>query len=315
MVENAKGSALSEASVGLIASCFAGLVGRCCCHPMDTVKAQLQSARSSKPVFALRALYRGLGVSLLGGVPATAIYLNSYDMSKTHLMKQNWPDFVTFLSAGMIAEILACVVFVPVDVIKERMQVQGLLQGHMKPNGGNSSTYYRNTVDAVKQIIKHEGVSGFYKGYGATLLSFGPFSAVYFALYENMKPIAADYFHTDADANAAKVMNKSYSGNDTFTSNLVASAGAGALASWLTNPLDLAKLRLQIARMGSNIGTGPEAIGLNLHSTLGMLRYVYRTTGLRGLYRGAFIRILFHAPSTAVTMVAFEEMKKHLQDF
>jgi hypothetical protein len=293
---------LSDASRGLLASIVAGFAGRCCCHPMDTIKAQLQAGSSTKPVFALRALYRGLGVSLIGGVPATAIYLNTYDLSKAQLQKQNLPDFITFLSAGMIAEAVSCIVFVPVDVIKERMQVQGL--GNSK---NKSSMYYHNTIDALKQITKNEGIFGFYKGYNATLLSFGPFSAVYFALYENFKPIVANYF------NDGSITKKN--GNDTFISNLVASAGAGALGSWLTNPLDLAKLRLQIARMGSNIAVGPETVGLNLHSTLGMLKYVYRTQGITGLYRGAFTRILFHAPNTAVTMVAFEESKKILQNY
>lgn len=46
---------------------------------------------------------------------------------------------------------------------------------------------YSNDIDAVKQILKHEGVRGIYKAYGATVFSFGPFSALYFLFYENLK--------------------------------------------------------------------------------------------------------------------------------
>ena len=46
---------------------------------------------------------------------------------------------------------------------------------------------YSNDIDAVKQILRHEGVWGIYKAYGATVFSFGPFSALYFLFYENLK--------------------------------------------------------------------------------------------------------------------------------
>lgn len=36
---------------------------------------------------------------------------------------------------------------------------------------------------------------------------------------------------------------------------------------------------------------------------------VYRTLGVRGLFRGAATRILFHTPSTAITMAIYEECK------
>ena len=41
-----------------------------------------------------------------------------------------------------------------------------------------------------------------------------------------------------------------------------------------------------------------------------MLKKVYRDDGIRGLYRGAGARVLFHTPSTAITMAVFEECKK-----
>ena len=41
-----------------------------------------------------------------------------------------------------------------------------------------------------------------------------------------------------------------------------------------------------------------------------MLKKVYCEDGVRGLYRGAGARVLFHTPSTAITMAVFEECKK-----
>ena len=41
-----------------------------------------------------------------------------------------------------------------------------------------------------------------------------------------------------------------------------------------------------------------------------MLKKVYVQDGMRGLFRGAGARVLFHTPSTAITMAIFEECKK-----
>ena len=84
---------------------------------------------------------------------------------------------MAYLSGGMFAEAVACSIFVPVDVIKERRQVQANL-GTFK---------YRNDVDAIRQILTTEGIRGLYRAYGATVMSFGPFSALYFLFYEKLK--------------------------------------------------------------------------------------------------------------------------------
>jgi hypothetical protein len=47
--------------------------------------------------------------------------------------------------------------------------------------------YYKNDIDAIKQIKNTEGLRGLYRAYGATVMSFGPFSAFYFLFYENLK--------------------------------------------------------------------------------------------------------------------------------
>lgn len=129
----------------------------------------------------LRGLYRGLGVSMVGSAPATCLYLTSYEVSKDSLQSvdvfRNSPS-LSYLGAGMLAEAVSCVLWVPIDVVKERMQVQ--------TKSTRQPVYYRNTAHAMRTIMKTEGLRGLYKGYVATLLSFGPFSALYFMLYEKV---------------------------------------------------------------------------------------------------------------------------------
>lgn len=85
----------------------------------------------------------------------------------------------------------SCVVFVPVDVIKERLQVQ--VSASTSSTGSKLESckaalpVYKGSLDALIQICRQEGLLGIYKGYGATLLSYGPFSALYFFLYEEVR--------------------------------------------------------------------------------------------------------------------------------
>lgn len=121
---------------------------------------------------------------MLGSAPATCLYLTSYEVSKDSLQPievfRQSPSLL-YLTAGMLAEALSCVLWVPIDVIKERMQVQTKLA-----TDGKERIYYRNTLHALQTIMKTERLGGLYKGYVATLLSFGPFSALYFMLYEKV---------------------------------------------------------------------------------------------------------------------------------
>ena len=128
----------------------------------------------------LGGLYRGFSISLWGSLPAAGLYFGSYEFCKSRVLERKFfqdHPFVAYLAGGMFAETVACILFVPVDVIKERRQVQS-----------NMGTFkYRNDFDALRQILKTEGTRGLYRAYGATVMSFGPFSALYFLFYEKFK--------------------------------------------------------------------------------------------------------------------------------
>lgn len=166
---------------------------------------------------------------------------------------------------------MACLIYVPVDVIKERLQVQQAGQGSMN---------YRGGADALVKIARTEGIGGIYRGYGATLLSFGPFSALYFMFYEKLKALSKS-------ASDLEVLSLPWL--------ILSSSGAGALASFLTSPLDMAKLRLQVQR-------GQQAALSEQQSYRGIvdcLMQAYRLDGVRGLFRGASARVLHFVPATS----------------
>ena len=78
--------------ISVLGSCTAGLFGRLIFHPIDTAKSRIQSpVYSSYPgtlamitrtarYEGIRGLYQGLGASIVGGLPATCIYLTLYEV-------------------------------------------------------------------------------------------------------------------------------------------------------------------------------------------------------------------------------------------
>ena len=48
-------------------------------------------------------------------------------------------------------------------------------------------------MDAIRQVMRTEGTRGLYRAYGATVMSFGPFSALYFLFYEKFKEAASSF--------------------------------------------------------------------------------------------------------------------------
>jgi solute carrier family 25 thiamine pyrophosphate transporter 19 len=97
------------------------------------------------------------------------------------------------------------------------------------------------------------------------------------------------------------------------------SAVAGGLASYLTNPLDIAKLRFQVQQAGpvpaSASATNIEGNSIIYRGLIHATRDIYQQGGIRGLFRGAGARVLFHTPSTAITMAVYEECKTIWKSF
>ena len=82
---------------------------------------------------------------------------------------------------------------------------------------------------------------------------------------------------------------------------------AGVMASFLTNPLDMAKLRLQVQRAGKQ-GGGDRSNFYYKH----MMHAVYRIAldeGPLALFSGSFARCLFHVPMVAISMGIVEMVK------
>jgi inorganic pyrophosphatase len=89
------------------------------------------------------------------------------------------------------------------------------------------------------------------------------------------------------------------------------SCSAGTLASWLTSPLDMAKLRLQIQR-GKMSNTTTTTTTRTFQGVVDCLSHSYKQGGVHGLFRGAGARVLHFAPTaTTITMSSYEIFRSY----
>lgn len=186
----------------------------------------------------------------------------------------------------------------PTDVLKERLQVQSKLNIYK----------YSSDVNALKQVLKVEGLRGLYKAYPATVFSFGPFSALYFMFYEKLKGMLVD---NDAETYLKRVKEKSHV-EIGFWKSMFCSMIAGAGASFLTNPLDLVKLRLQVQR-GTRALNPESANSFQYKHMLDGLIQIAQKEGVLALYNGSLARVCTHFPTVAIAMSVVEASKPHME--
>jgi solute carrier family 25 carnitine/acylcarnitine transporter 20/29 len=163
-----------------IAGGTAGLFQSFLCSPMELAKSRLQVSDGTKgPVECLRAIYahegfrgifRGLNMTILREIPAFSSYFLTYEwLTRT---EDGGPiSTATMLAAGGVAGTVSWVIVYPVDVIKSRMQIDGI-----------GVTKYLNSIDCLKKSVSSEGYRFLYRGLTPTVLRAFPVNAATFAV-------------------------------------------------------------------------------------------------------------------------------------
>jgi len=270
-------------STHLIAGAIAGTAEHCGMFPVDTIKTHLQASKSKiSAQSAVRlivaqhgggALFRGISAIALTSAPAHAVYFSVYEFLKRKFganTQQHTP--VRNAGAGVIATMLSDAVMTPADAVKQRMQL------NVNP--------YRNIIHCILSVRQSEGIFALYAGYTTTITMSVPYNAIYFASYETIR----------------KMLSKDLNEYSPFT-YCVAGGGAGSVAAAITNPLDVAKTRLQ---------TQGET-GRHYRGMLDALVTIWKTEGVAGYTRGIGPRVLFYSTSSAVCWSVYEYFKNLLK--
>lgn len=149
-----------------IAGGASGLLQSFACAPVELVKTRQQLAKPGDRMptgawsgarYILRsggfkALFRGLGVTMLRDGPAFAIYFSSYEA-----MTRGDTSVVKVFAAGGLAGALSWVLLYPIDVVKSRVQ-------------GDVIGKYTGAWDCFTKSLRSEGWACMRRGLGAVTL-------------------------------------------------------------------------------------------------------------------------------------------------
>ncbi|GAB2274275.1 hypothetical protein Dimus_009041 [Dionaea muscipula] len=282
----------------MIAGSIAGCVEHMAMFPIDTLKTRMQ-ALGSCPIksagvrSAFRSIihtegaagfYRGIAAMALGAGPAHALYFTVYEFSKKAFSDRDLNPHLTHAAAGVCATVMSDGVFTPMDMVKQRLQLNG---------GGVATGAYRGVLDCVTRVAKEEGFRAFYASYRTTVIMNAPFTAVHFSTYEAAKKALLG-ISAQCDSGEGSI------------AHAAAGAAAGASAAFVTTPLDVVKTQLQCQGI---CGCDRYTSG----SIRDVLQTIVNKDGYRGLMRGWIPRMLFHAPAAAISWATYEAGKSFFQ--
>ncbi|KAH6830319.1 Mitochondrial substrate carrier family protein [Perilla frutescens var. hirtella] len=249
-------------------------------YPIAVVKTRLQVAshdageRSAFSVIkgllkrdGIPGLYKGFGTVAIGTIPARILFLTALETTKVAAFKMIEPLRLSQTTqaalangvAGMIAATCSQAVFVPVDVVSQRLMVQGY-SGHAT---------YSGSLDVVRKIINTDGIRGLYRGFGLSVMTYSPSNAVWWASYGSSQRMIWRLLGYGIESDKTAL-------NESKILLVQASGGifAAATASCISTPLDTIKTRLQV-------------IGHEKKPTIKhVVRNLIAEDGWTGLYRG-----------------------------
>jgi len=275
------------------AGACAGIAEHCAMYPFDSVKTRMQSLvcekmqsqagvmKMMKNMVAeegLFSLWRGAPAMVAGAGPAHVMYFGALEFGKNLAQKSKSPvlhdnKFLVDGSSAVIATILHDGVMTPAEVVKQRRQM--------------CCSPFASSYSCANYVKKTEGLSAFYRSYTTALSMNIPFQIT----------MVMTYGWFQRSFNPEKQYNP--------TIHACAGAFAGGVASVVTMPWDVCKTLLNTQEPGvlNKIGQ-TEVRGL-----MNAAYIVWKTNRITGFYKGLTPRVLYQAPSTAISWSVYEGFK------
>ena len=226
-------------------------------------------------------LWSGLRPTLFMLIPSNCLYFSTYETLRDWAYKKPLSPFVSSaipFAAGTVARIVAATSVAPIELVRTQMQAhpENARMGSME----------------LFQIARSGGLVSLFRGLGPTLLRDVPFSGFYWTVYEGTKPL---------------LLNSPRLENNHVAVSFISGSVAGTVAAFLTTPFDVVKTNRQAHVSTKTTTTRVEG------GTFSLLKKVYRSDGLGGIFAGVVPRCARVAPSCAIMISAYEFTKTHLK--
>ena len=182
---------------------------------------------------------------------------------------------ISHMLAASCGEAMACLVRVPTEVIKTKMQT-------------TSNSTLTNTFQLVFQETHGSVLSNFtgglYRGYGITLMREIPFAMIQFPLYEKAKLVWSERQGSPVNPIQAAACGSI----------------SGGFAAGVTTPLDVIKTRLML---------GADKDGKTYHNAIDVIRRTMQQEGYMKFFSGIQPRVMWISIGGFVFFGAYEGFK------
>uniref|UniRef100_A0A672H2S7 Mitochondrial glutamate carrier 2 n=1 Tax=Salarias fasciatus TaxID=181472 RepID=A0A672H2S7_SALFA len=280
----------------LINGGIAGMVGVTCVFPIDLAKTRLQNQRSGQQLYrnmmdcliktvkseGYFGMYRGAAVNLTLVTPEKAIKLAANDFFRHQLSKDG-----SEMLAGCCAGMCQVIVTTPMEMLKIQLQDAGRLGTtavlSRSYNASPAPQVMRvSAIQITRELLNTKGVTGLYRGLGATLMRDMPFSVVYFPLFAHLHQLGQ---HSSGDPSVP------------FYWSFMSGCMAGCVAAVAVSPCDVVKTRLQSLKKGANEET--------YNGVVDCVRKILKKEGPGAFLKGASCRALVIAPLFGIAQVVY----------
>ncbi len=215
------------------------------------------------------------------GVVASQIYITVFELSRHFSGTYTQNEFLRNFFPGAVASLVSQSVVVPADMVSQRMMVAGQKVGvNAAPGAPPESSPKARTI--FLQIFRENGVRGLFQGYWASICTFAPSSAVWWAVYAQLRSLQ---------------LQRHEPGGSHVLQQAMAGGAAGLVTAVVTNPLDTVRTRVQLASRAHG-------------SMREVLVTLFKQAGVRGLMKGVTARMLHTAPNSALMIAAYEMVKR-----
>ena len=280
----------------LVAGFAGGLTSAVCLQPLDLIKTRVQQSRNSSitsvlhSMTSVRQLWRGTLPSALRTSVGSAMYLSTLHLGRLNVSKlkniqtpifnasSKLPKLSAYenISIGMVSRAVVGFITMPITVVKIRFE---------------SNLYnYVSMKEAFVEILKNDGIKGFFRGFGATCLRDAPYAGLYISSYEQLKSVLPMLMRIKVDTN--KELSHFSSGIVNSSSAILAST----FATCVTAPFDTIKTRMQLS---------PEKYKTFTQTTATL----YNESWLY-FFNGLSLRLIRKAGSAAIAWCIYEELVK-----
>jgi solute carrier family 25, member 33/36 len=220
------------------------------------------------------ALWKGIGATFVGVIPARAIYFSAYSKGKHYLGELNGGNEnspLVHLGAAAIAGISTSTATNPVWLIKTRMQLQS-----------STNRLYSSSWNCLISIIRNEGFKSLYKGLGASYLGVIE-SSMQWVIYEHLKKGIQKRPHHRADSAWIEFFG--------------AAGAAKLIAAVIAYPHEVLRTRM---REETNNSTR------RYKSLLQTARLILKEEGAGAFYGGMTAHLMRVVPNSAIMFFCYE---------